>query len=341
MSFISNTSQVPLLATEEISRNHPFYAKITNRYCLNKSGSSKETWHIELDLSGAQFDYHPGDSIGILPHNPQKLIEATLERLNATGEEEIFDQKREQRCTLREFLTSRATLTTLSPKLARHLDVPKTRNPLTVLQPIDPQSYCDMLQPLLPRFYSVASSKTHVGESVHLLVATFTYAVDEIAFPGIASHYLTTTEDLVAIYPHPNPKFHVPSSDTPIIMIGPGTGLAPYRGFLQERLNSENWLFFGERNADTDFYYQEELEAHPSLTLTTAFSRDTLDKVYVQHRLREHASALSEWVARGAHIYVCGDAKSMARDVASAFDDILPTTTRELRRAGRYHTDVY
>ncbi|MCI5052505.1 MAG: hypothetical protein MRY21_05150 [Simkaniaceae bacterium] len=338
VNFHPNKASVSSLLTKpQFSRKNPFLSKIKARRILNKDGSIKKTWHIVLDCP--QMGLHPGDSIAVIPQNPKELVDAYLSRL---GPVTIVHPKTQEEMSLEHFLTHHACLNSLSPRLAKHLAIDKARDPLTVITELDPQTFANLAQPLLPRYYSLASSFKRYPNELHLLVATFSYNIEGHTYPGIATNFLATTTEPVPIYPHPNPKFHVPQNDIPLIMIGPGTGLAPFRGFMQERgPHSENWLFFGECHRATDFYYENEWEAlHDRLTVTTAFSRDQREKIYVQDRLREHAEELRSWLNRGAHIYVCGDAKHMAKDVEAAITEIYGPV-RDLRKAGRYHADVY
>ena len=195
---------------------------------------------------------------------------------------------------------------------------------------------------MLPRFYSIASSMHQYPTSVDLLVATFTHPVGDKLVPGVGSHFLTTADlnTPVPLYHQPTKHFLLPSPETPIIMIGPGTGIAPYRAFLQERIATsapgKNWLFFGEQQKSHDFYYQNELETLAKanqLILDTAFSRDQTEKIYVQHRLLEKSQQILNWLEDGAYIYICGDAKRMAKDVLDTLAEITSLErVKELRK---------
>jgi sulfite reductase (NADPH) flavoprotein alpha-component len=225
-----------------------------------------------------------------------------------------------------------------------------------------PQELCNLLLPLLPRFYSVASAPKVVGEEVHLTVAFFEYESEGEKRRGVCTHYLCNLvpmyESVVPVYVQPSNGFTLPSDpNVPIIMIGPGTGVAPYRGFMQERMHfsSRNWLFFGEWNRSYDFFYEDfwrELEFKKKLRMDLAFSRDQAHKIYVQHRMLEHAEEFFRWLEDGAYVYVCGDKKRMAPDVDAALHQIVKTCgnmdeagakayVKKLRTDKRYLRDVY
>ena len=236
-----------------------------------------------------------------------------------------------------------------------------TRYPARI--PLSAQQFVDMLRPLTPRLYSIASSPAAYEGEVHLTVAVVEYQAFGHTRVGAASHYLgrhLAAGDRVAIYAEANPGFRLPPDEADMIMIGPGTGVAPFRAFLDERAargaSGSNWLFFGDRTFADDFLYQVEWQRHLKSGvlsyLDVAFSRDQSDKIYVQHRLKQRGKQLYRWLNEGAHIYVCGDAKNMAPDVHAALLELiqehgnLSVTEAEallktLRRQGRYHRDVY
>lgn len=351
------------------SRESPFYARIRERYSLNRPGSAKDTQHIVLDLSGSGLTYRAGDCVAILPTNDAELVERILNAIGATGDEEIVDTRRESRTALRSYLTHSAELGQVTKGLMRLVQREAVGHHVwDLLEESDsspsPQELVDQLLPLMPRFYSIASAQSAVGDEIHLTVANFRYLSNAIERAGVCTHYLCEQaplrEAIIPIYLQPTRHFLLPKrGDSPIIMIGPGTGVAPFRAFLQERMatgaTGGHWLFFGEWTRQCDFLYQEYWEeqvSKGSLRLSTAFSRDQAEKVYVQHRMWEERADLWNWLQQGAYLYVCGDAKRMAKDVEAMLLLIaeeqgnLPkgegrTWVKELRRDGRYLRDVY
>lgn len=368
----------------EYNRTNPFLATLTERFPLTKPGSSKNTYHMVLDLRGSDLTYKPGDSIGIYPLNDPNVVTHILGRLKASGDEIVTTRKGEA-LPFSELLSSRVNVSRCSRRLYSTL-VERHPNPPFVaeehikeflearelwdlldefeLSQISPQELCDLLSPLLPRFYSIASSCKAVGQEVHLTVALTHYTSNGHTRRGVASHYLChlapALKPVIPVYLQPSKDFTVPSDPkAPMIMIGPGTGVAPYRGFLQDRIEHQatgkNWLFFGECNRATDFYYEEfwqELIAEGFLKLDVAFSRDQQEKMYVQHRLLENARELFEWLENGAYFYVCGDAEQMAKDVDQALHTVVAQESgqglehakayvKSLREQGRYLRDVY
>ena len=358
------------MAAMQPTRHNPFQSKIKKRSLLNKGGSSKATYHIELE-SSPDLTFEPGDSIAILPH----YCEAKVEPLNA------YFGKRED-------LHNTYNLDTFSKKFLRALQDFEIQNSdmlsalledrdqcrafideHTVLsalnyfkpQKIDVEALLASLSPILPRMYSIASSQLEHPNEIHLTVATFSYTKQGEVCTGLGSNFLCASAEVgvtsVPFYIHHSPKFKLPDHHHDLIMIGPGTGVAPYRAFLQERRAQEatgrHWLFFGERNRDTDFYYEDFFTKYQlPLKLDLAFSRDQEDKIYVQHKMRSNAKELWEWIDGGAHIYICGDAKRMARDVQDTLQHIImdegkqdesaaKTKLKEMRKSGQLRLDVY
>ncbi|MEI8364928.1 MAG: sulfite reductase [Parachlamydiaceae bacterium] len=376
------------------SRTHPFLARITDRYLLCQHGSEKRTFHVVLDITGSGISYAVGDSIAIQPTNIPDVVVKTLEAVHSDGKETIVD-KHGNSFLLQDFLLTKVNLAEVPRKLIALLAerqtnlVKKERLDLLLAEgqkeilkeyqgahevwdaieeneeaQLTPQELCLLLQPLLPRFYSIASSRYAVGEEVHLTVAEVEYETNGQLRRGIATHYLCCLAPLhdpvVPIYLQSSHGFTLPADDTvSVIMIGPGTGVAPYRGFMQERIATQargkNWLFFGERYRKTEFFYEDywsELISHGHLRLDTAFSRDQEHKLYVQHRLLEQGRELFEWLEQGAHLYVCGDAHRMAKDVDAAIHQIIQShgsfderTAKEyvkrLKAEKRYLRDIY
>ena len=377
------------------SRLEPLRAKIKYRTLLNKPGSTKETYHICLDLQNADFPFQVGDSLAVLPQNDLIYVENFLRILQASGNEKIFDTRKNEEVELKEFLTTRANLSKINTACLQLLeknciDLEQKSELQNLLHPdnktalleyikekdlldlckileltkIPPSEFCATLSPMLPRFYSIASSKHAHPNEIHLTVALFTFTqLGEKKF-GVASHFLcklskeNTTE--IPIYIQKNHGFTLPEDhETHIIMVGPGTGIAPFRAFLQERIHhnapGRNWLFFGERNRQFDFFYEEyfhELAQKEKLRLDAAFSRDQDSKVYVQHKMYENRKEIWSWIQEGALLYVCGDASRMAKDVEATIHRIIQeegNLTEEhataylkaLRKQKKYLLDVY
>ncbi len=380
--------------TPEYNRNNPFMATLVTRYPLTKPYSHKITQHMELDLRGSGFTYKTGDSIGIYAVNDPALVMRLLQRLQATGDEEVITKKGET-LPFSEWLSSRANINRCSKKMVSLLHerqskaAPKAslerllapegqaelkefldaREVWDLLEEypevaIEPQELCDLVGPLLPRFYSIASSAVVHPEQVHLTVALTQYVTNGHVRCGVCSHYLCHLAPLnmpvVPVYLQPSKDFTLPADHTaPLIMVGPGTGVAPYRGFMQERISvgatGANWLFFGDWNRASDFFYEDywnHLAAEGRLRLSLAFSRDQAEKVYVQHRLLENAAEVYRWLEEGAYFYVCGDAENMAKGVDQALHMIVAEQSgqgadaakayiKALRESGRYLRDVY
>jgi sulfite reductase (NADPH) flavoprotein alpha-component len=325
------------------TRTRPFEAEITERVRLSGSRSTSDTWHLELSLEGAGIAYEPGDSLGFVPANDPALVDAVLEAAGLAGN-----------APLRERLIDQYDITTLvspepHPEDWQIIDaLEAAREPLTETQLLT------KLRPLAPRYYSVASSRKAVGDEAHLLVAGLRYEAHGRLRKGVASVDVAErrkTGDRLRVFLKPNTHFRLPREpERPIIMIGPGTGVAPFRAFMQERdalgANGRNWLVFGHRNYTHDFLYQlewQDLLKRGVLTrLDVAFSRDQPEKRYVQHVLWDARAELQAWVNDGTMIYVCGDANAMAKDVHATLEQILGADALDgLRREKRYLRDVY
>jgi sulfite reductase (NADPH) flavoprotein alpha-component len=325
------------------TRTRPFEAEITERVRLSGSRSTSDTWHVELSLEGAGIAYEPGDSLGFVPANDPALLDAVLEAAGLAGN-----------ASLRERLLDQYDITTLvdpepHPDNWQVIDaLEAARQPLTEAQLLT------KLRPLAARYYSIASSRKAVGDEAHLLVAALRYAANGRLRKGVASVDVAErrkTGDRMRVFLKPNTHFRLPREpERPIIMIGPGTGVAPFRAFMQERdaleAKGRNWLVFGHRNYTHDFLYQlewQDLLKRGVLTrLDVAFSRDQPEKRYVQHALWDARGELQAWVNEGAAIYVCGDANAMAKDVHAILERILGAEAlNALRRDKRYLRDVY
>lgn len=366
----------------EYNKENPFPAKITERYLLNKEGSTKKTYHITLDFSGSNISYKAGDAVGIFPENPPDIVDGLLSAMGKTGTEQVTDPRSSATMTFKHFLKTKVNflrITTPLLKLLGQYTLLEGENKQERTQFIADHDLTDLFQmhpikhslqelisyftPLLPRFYSIASSPSSSPHTMDLLVATFTHTHGSKVYSGVGSQFLCQTALLqttpIPLYLHPTPHFTLPSPDKPILMIGPGTGVAPYRAFLQERelmqASGENWLIFGERCRQTDYYYQsffEDLQNKKKLRLDLAFSRDQKEKVYVQHKLLENASEVWNLLQSGGYVYICGDARHMAKDVTIALHTIAESEGnlsaleakdyfKQMRRDKRLLLDIY
>ncbi len=369
------------------TRERPFTAELLTNQRITGRGSDKDIRHIELSLEGAGLEYEPGDALGVVIENPPALVEAIVAELGLDAAAPVTVGT--DTLPLRDWLGKRREITRLSrPFVATHaahagsdalnrLLAPDQREALTALmadaQIIDllhdhpgawtAEALVEALRPLQPRLYSIASSRKAVGDEAHLTVAHVEYLRGDATRWGAASHFLAAREEgaQVQVYIEHNERFRLPADGAKdIIMIGPGTGVAPFRAFVQEReavaATGRNWLFFGNPHAREDFLYQVEwqdaLKRGALHRLDLAFSRDQASKVYVQHRLREQARELYAWLENGAHLYVCGDATRMAKDVHAALLDIIAVQggksaedandyLNALQAQGRYARDVY
>ncbi len=384
------TGPVPQpLASTPYSKANPFLAQVVENIRITGRGSSKDTRHIELALDGSGLTYEPGDALGVVPQNDPALVAELLDLFGWSGSERVAGRHGE--LELRRALQSEFEITAATPRFiekwaelsgdkelagqlaqktgaeraafmaATHIiDLVKAR-PAPGTRP---QDFVAALRGLQPRLYSIASSPEQTPDEVHLCVAPVRYRLHQRERHGVASVHLADRlqgGDSVPIYLQRNEHFRLPSDPaTPIIMIGAGTGVAPYRAFLQQRealqAPGRNWLFFGERHFRTDFLYQTEWQEWLRSGLLSraelAFSRDQQQKIYVQHKLREKGAELFDWISDGAHLYVCGDAEHMAADVHGALLAVIGDQRgrgsedaqeflRELQGAGRYQKDVY
>jgi sulfite reductase (NADPH) flavoprotein alpha-component len=367
------------------SRDNPVEAMFLSRTRLNKPGSEKETWHLEFDLSACGLDYTVGDAFGLFPANDPALVSAIIRALDAPAEFPIGGR------TLREVLTDGVSLSPAPDMLfqlfsyitggerrkkaralstgdnpdgdAETLDVLAAIEKFPGIRP-DPEALIEALDPLQPRLYSISSSPKACSGRIALTVDAVRYDIGDRQRLGVASTYLAERlppGSPLRVYVQKARAFGLPGDPAvPIVMIGPGTGVAPFRAFLQERravgANGRNWLFFGHQRSNYDFFYEDEfkeMKASGLLTrLSLAWSRDGNEKIYVQDRMREVGRDLWAWLTDGAHIYVCGDAKRMAKDVEIAFVDIVAqygarsaedaaAFVADLKKNGRYQQDVY
>ncbi len=375
--------------SEKYSRNSPFTARIASITRLTHADAPKDTRHVTIDLLDSGLTYEPGDALGVCPVNCPDLVRSVIEQLGVTGDEPIAVGGGPVK-PLREALATDLSLSRcpaeLLELLAASAQEPGEATQLSELAaadggPLAGADLCEMLERfpsarpalpdlaaalprLQPRLYSISSSlKRHPGQ-VHLTVGVVRFESAGRWRNGVASHFLGVRSnggDPVRIFVHRSPKFRLPADpNTPIIMVGPGTGIAPFLAFLQEReainAKGKNWLLFGNQYFSMDFLYREQLDRWTDGGLITrldvAFSRDSMEKVYVQHRMQQNGAELWSWLEAGAHFYVCGDAKRMAPDVDAALVEIarahgrlLPAEAKayvgRLAKEQRYLRDVY
>jgi sulfite reductase (NADPH) flavoprotein alpha-component len=376
------------LPSSGYDKRNPFAAAIIENMVIVGRGSTKETRHIELSLEGSGLDYEPGDALGVAVANEPATVSALLDALGMSEDEPI--ELKSGVITIGEALQHRYEITTATPRFLDHWALLSDAGPLRQLQNGDrageravflrthhlidiirrypmkglrAQGFVTGLRPLQPRLYSLASSLAAAPGEAHITLAPVRYMLHGEARSGVASAQFVdrgTPDASLPVYVQRNPHFRLPADDAPIVMIGAGTGVAPYRAFLQERearrARGASWLFFGERNFRTDFLYQSEWQAFLKdgvlSRMDVAFSRDRAGRVLVQDRMREQAADLFGWLEDGAHFYVCGDAAHLAPDVHETLIEIVAVQGRTGRDAAedyvrglqadhRYQRDVY
>lgn len=374
-----------LQETIKYNRKNPFPAEIIEKINLNAKGSNKETIHLELSLENSGISFEPGDCLAILPINNKSLVKSLISALDFDGNEKVVIDDEE--ITLGEALTKVLEITLLTKPLMRKIgefteskefhellsdgEAVKTyingRDLLDIIEKFGPfkwdaQSFVKLLRKMPARLYSISSSLAAYPEEVHATIGVVRYEVDERERLGVCSTYIADqleVGDQVQVYIQENKNFRLPNDETPIIMIGPGTGIAPFRSFIQEReergATGENWLFFGDQHFVTDFLYQKEwlnyLKSGVLTKMDVAFSRDQPEKIYVQHKMLQRAAEFYEWLEKGAVIYVCGD-KNMASDVQETILQIIEQQgnkskeeakeyLEQLRSEKRYQRDIY
>ncbi|MEO6846521.1 MAG: sulfite reductase subunit alpha [Chthoniobacterales bacterium] len=378
-------------STSGYSRKNPFPAKLTVNRRITLEGSEKDTRHFEICLKGSGLQYEVGDSLGIFPSNDPALVDSLLKTLGYAGTEEVAGNAGTP-MPIRQALTTDYVITEPSKQLLQAISEkdssgeflkdlidPAAKTSLDqyvwgrdVLDPLleftaakfTPEEFVKVLRKLQPRLYSIASSLKAFPEQVHLTVACVRYQSYNRARVGVCSTFLSDRVDdntPVPVFSHTAKHFRVPeNTDTPMIMVGPGTGIAPFRAFLQERkatgAKGKNWLFFGEQRSQSDFFYRDEFEAFQKDGILnqfdTAFSRDQGFKIYVQNRLIEKGADIWKWLEEGANFYVCGDAARMAKDVDTALHEVVekvggrtPEQAKEyidaMKKEKRYRKDVY
>lgn len=392
----SNKDFEQLMTTQaqKYTRNNPYISRMLVNVLMTTEGSEKETRHIELELEEG-MQYTPGDAVGIVPENRPSEVAGVLAQLHFNGDERVLDHYKVE-ISLEEALRTRLAIGKLTRsavnayakvapesvpgfEVLRSLALPENRAKaeeyiwgrefidLITEFPggiTEPQQLFTVIARLTPRMYSIASSQSIVKNAVHTIVRVVRYTTYHRDRQGLCSGHLgerAPEGSTVPIFLHANNNFRLPeNTDTPVIMVGPGTGIAPFRAFLQHRKahghKGDNWLFFGEQRRASDFLYREDLECMFKEGILrrfdTAFSRDQAYKVYVQDRMRENSAELFRWLERGAHFYVCGDANRMAKDVETALLESIaqglngtPETAQEylagMKKAKRYQTDVY
>ena len=385
------SEEAPAPAPVEVyGKKNPFPARLLERVVLNGTGSEKETLHLELSLEGSGMTYEPGDSLAVLPVNCAEVVSDIIKEAGLRNEQPVTNKKGES-VDLFSYIMKECDATVLSKvfiqkynelspndALAELLD-PENKGKLQEfiwgreildllidypIKNLSAENLIGLLRRLPPRLYSIASSLDACPDEVHLTVAAVRYYTHRRHRKGVCSTFLADRIDVggeIPVYVQPNKHFKLPESgDTPIIMVGPGTGVAPFRSFMQQRQangdQGKNWLFFGDQRFSYDFLYQldwQDFFKDGILTrIDTAFSRDTPEKVYVQHRMLEKGRDLYQWLEEGANFYVCGDASKMAVDVHEALktilknegsmsDDNAEAYLETLKKEKRYQRDVY
>ena len=387
-----NGSAAPAPSTngQVYGKKNPYPALLKERILLNGTGSTKETWHLEFSLEGSGMSYLPGDALALVPANSQDVVDMIMDTCCFDPRERVSGNAGSE-VTLREALTRHYDITGLSKNILKKYNDKASSEKITKL--LDPENkeelhqylwgrqvidmledfpikglsgheFVSILRKMPPRLYSIASSFRAHPDEVHLTIAAVRYEAHGRKRKGVASTFIA--DDLpaggtVPVYTHTNKNFRLPEdTDTPIIMVGPGTGIAPFRSFIEERaVNGDkgpNWLFTGDRHFNFDFLYQLEWQDYLKKgvlnKLDVAFSRDQPEKIYVQDRLVENAAEIYRWLEEGAHFYVCGDANRMAHDVHNALLKVAQTAGgkseeqaqawfEDLRKQKRYQRDVY
>jgi sulfite reductase (NADPH) flavoprotein alpha-component len=377
-------------STSQWTRQNPFPAKLTVNRVLSTPESEKETRHFEIDLTGWGLSFEPGDSVAVYPTNDPKLVDDILRALGAKGDEPVTAAKMQK--PLREALLKDFSITQPTPKFLKAIAERASAAPMLteLLHPdrkhdlenylwgsevidflvdhpsakFEPEEFVTLLTKLQPRLYSVASSLRAFPDQVHFIVDVIRYESHGRVRGGVCTTFLAERAEKVPVpvYPSSAKHFHMPENpDTPLIMIGPGTGVAPFRAFLQDRQTTgakgKTWLFFGAQREKCDYAYKEDWEnflRNGVLTkLDCAWSRDQAHKIYVQHKMLEHAAEIWKWIdGEGGQFFVCGDAKRMAKDVDAALRKIVQEQgnksvdeanayVEQLKNDKRYKRDVY
>jgi len=370
---------------EDFSRTNPYMATVLHKERITAEESDKEVYHVELSLEGSGLEYEPGDSLGIFTKNPEDLVARILSVTGFDPEQKVDVPEGE--VSIKEALSHHLEITLLTFDLLNKYQQKSQNAELAKLiaddDALDEYLYghdvldlledypfnwnanklVEVLRPIPPRLYSISSSMESVGEEVHVTISVVRYERKNRKRNGACSSHLADiieVDELVPVYIEKNPGFKLPANGSKIIMIGAGTGVAPYRAFMQHReslgIDGESWLFFGNRHFESDYLYQSEwvrLKEDEVLTkIDVAFSRDQEEKVYVQHKLIENQKDVFEWLESGAHLYLCGDMKYMAKDVNKTLLEIIQVQggiteeqakkyVKNLRKEKRFQIDVY
>lgn len=387
-SSLVNKSAAPV-AKEAYSRKNPFPSQLKERVLLNGAGSRKETIHLEFDLAGSGLDYTVGDALAVIPHNADSMVTAILDQTKLAPNSQV--QIKSEKLSLGDALKKRLDITALSvPVIKRYAELANSEALNTLLLPENKRALMEyiggreiidllidypvkdlkandlvaIMRKLPPRLYSIASSLQAHPDEVHLTVGVVRYNSHGRDRKGVCSSFLA--DDLpvgqtVDVFVSPNKHFKLPDDpDTPLIMVGPGTGIAPFRAFIEDRAatgaKGKNWLFFGDQHYLTDFLYQTEWQGYLKQGLLTkldvAFSRDQSEKVYVQDRMLANSQELYQWLEKGAYFCVCGDASRMAADVDRALHQVIEAAgnksaeqaveyVKQMKADKRYLKDVY
>lgn len=373
------------MMNQNYSRQNPYLAKIIERVPLCSIDSGKEIYHIVIDIKGSGISYEVGDCLAILPSNHPERVQKVLSVLGLRETDRLIDTRANEDVDAIELFSKRLNINDCPLALVKKAAESSTDEDLLAIAQdkqqvkeldlllflercgigsLTAQDVADLLRPMMPRFYSIASSMDVVGEEVHLTVALGKCVIDGIKRHGVCTDYLCHQAPVerpeLPVYLHPHRGFTLPENpETPIIMVGPGTGIAPFRGFMQQRerraSHHKHWLFFGDWTKKSHYYYSdywENLSSKGMLKLDLAFSRDQEEKIYVQHLMRQNGRELVDWLREGAYFYVCGNASKMAKDVDLALHQVLEdhgnltaeearAYVKRMRADKRYLRDVY
>ncbi len=380
------TDRMAETLVEEFSKKYPFHATVLDKVRITGRDSDKEVYHLELSLEGSGLTYEPGDSLGIFTKNPPELVEQIIQKAGFDPKKKVVFSEEDEVSVLHAF-TYRFEVTVVTfDMLQKYFEQTKNQDLKKLLddnKKLDEYLYgsdlldlledfpfdwninklLDILRPLPPRLYSISSSMERVGEEVHITVSVVNFEKKNRKRTGACSSNLAgeiDIEDEIPVYIEKNPGFRLPANGAKMIMVGAGTGIAPYRAFMQHReslgITGNTWLFFGDRRFGSDFLYQAEWlkmrEKKFLERMEVAFSRDQPEKIYVQHKLNENQKEIFEWLENGAVIYLCGDRRNLAKDVNKTLLDIIRTQggiseeqaekyLKNLKREKRYQVDVY
>jgi sulfite reductase (NADPH) flavoprotein alpha-component len=377
-SSVLETSDQETTNVPSYNRKNPFPAKFIRQVPLNMDGSAKDTRHVEIDLTGSSIKYTAGDALGVLPLNCPDYVDQLLHQCGIVPESIIRLQNEEEK-QIREALLANYQCSKITSRIWKSFsqlegvqglikleDLKEGMDLIDVItrpSQIHAQALVDCFPKLQPRLYSIASSPSVHPDAVHLTVGVLRYELNNRTHQGVCSTFFADRiqpDDTIPVFIHQS-TFRLPEGkDQSVIMVGPGTGIAPFRGFLQERQTQggkgKNWLFFGDQKSSTDFLYKDEIVSFQAQgvlhRLDTAFSRDQEHKIYVQDRMQENSKELWKWIESGAHFYVCGDAKRMAKDVDEMLlrvissesgmgDEEAASYISSMKKEKRYLRDVY